>query len=671
MKSFHPITVLNVLLVGTSLLAAITAEANPVAEPLPIQLAAVDAKQSAVLNVPNDDVFRVVPAPTREQIEKARAERKAAVQEARRKAQERVVEKDVSGTKIPVHDEADGQPFTEFKTGSQDMPAVLSDGDVELYKELLRLQRDRRHKEVEKLRGSVKDTLLMGHLDAVRLTHPLVLATYPDLRRWLTLYNDQSPASDVYALALKRRPRNAKDELPTPTWVRREPRKKADDDETPRERAVSTQTLRARLALQNRLKSLRVKGQYTQAIKELDKPATRRLLGDENYFRAGFRLAQTMLNGDRDKAALDLAEKLINQTAQPQPDGLWISGLAAYKQRNYEKAASTFRRLVYSVPPRSPHYARGAWWAARAYDRLDRASMGRVFLAMAMQDPYSFYGLLATEKLGEKVDTDWTRPALTEREKQRLLAIPGIRRVVALVQVGERLLAQREMRTIYDSIPYKMDESLLALSIGLDLPGMSHLIARNLNDRDRPYLAGLFAYPREWKPLGGYRLDRALLFAISRQESAFLPAATSRVGAMGLMQVMPATARHIRDMQGKPPLTRDALYRPEISLMLGQDYLDYLKGQFDGNLVHMIAAYNAGPGSVNKWKADEALRNDPILFIESIPFEETRTYVMKVMANLWMYRSHFYGEENTLSTMVKNQWPNALAMTTRKKKTDG
>ena len=105
---------------------------------------------------------------------------------------------------------------------------------------------------------------------------------------------------------------------------------------------------------------------------------------------------------------------------------------------------------------------------------------------------------------------------------------------------------------------------------------------------------------------------------------------------MGLMQVMPATARHIRDMQGKPPLARDALYRPEISLMLGQDYLDYLKGQFDGNLVHMIAAY-----------------------------------VMKVMANLWMYRSHFYGEENTLSAMVKNQWPNALAMTTRKKKTDG
>jgi soluble lytic murein transglycosylase-like protein len=195
----------------------------------------------------------------------------------------------------------------------------------------------------------------------------------------------------------------------------------------------------------------------------------------------------------------------------------------------------------------------------------------------------------------------------------------------------------------------------LALSVRLSLPQASLTLARNLLDRGKVYMAGLYPTPT-WQPEDGFHVDKGLLFALIRQESGFNPYAKSYVGARGLMQLMPGTAHHVRSMQGLTRLSRNELYNPAKNMKLGQDYLTYLQDEMGGNLVQMIAAYNAGPGNVHRW-ADNLPTDNPLLFIESIPYQETRNYVMHVMSNLWIYHRYFKGKDPILSAMAKNQWP--------------
>jgi soluble lytic murein transglycosylase-like protein len=504
----------------------------------------------------------------------------------------------------------------------------------------------------------------MGNLIAERLLHPNTVSPYDDLQAWLAKYSDQAPARDIYKLANMRRPRGQSHK--SPEVGGKSMGKYGDPDARFKNRndrdepSVASKKTRSRML--RRLKFYRVRGNYDKAIALLNKSTTRDILGGETYAQVSIKLARTLLNNGEFRMAESVSDKAVRDSSSAQPEGLWISGFAAYRQNHYDEAAGTFRRLVYTVPPQSQYYARAAWWASRAYEQLDRGSMSRVFLTMASHDRYSFYGQLALNRMEKQPDFSWVVPRIKTEDRKRLLADPAIRRVIALSQIGEHGLAQEELKAAYERIPYDMDESLLALSIELDLPATSMTLARNLKERNKEYIAGLYPHSRTWQPFGGFKVDQALMFAIMRQESAFNPAISSRVGAMGLMQVMPGTADQVRQMQGKRPVLKTALTRPDFNMSISQDYLIYLQEQMSDNLVHMIASYNAGPGNVRKWIARDGVEDDPILFIESIPFEETRKYVIRVMSNLWVYRTYFYGKTPTLTAMSNNRWPTQVAM---------
>ena len=121
------------------------------------------------------------------------------------------------------------------------------------------------------------------------------------------------------------------------------------------------------------------------------------------------------------------------------------------------------------------------------------------------------------------------------------------------------------------------------------------------------------------------------------------------------MQIMPNTAKYIRDKQQRPHYSDAALYKPSVNLSLGQTYVDYLYDKFDGNAMYVISSYNAGPGNVAKWAAKEVA--DPIAFMELIPFKETRGYVRRVMRNLWMYQERFGERSLELTAIAANRWP--------------
>ncbi len=238
----------------------------------------------------------------------------------------------------------------------------------------------------------------------------------------------------------------------------------------------------------------------------------------------------------------------------------------------------------------------------------------------------------------------------------------GIRRAIALAQIGEKNLAQKEFRHVYPNVPYDMDEALLSLALMLDLPNTAMVLSFNLKEREDIFMAGLYPLSNTWKPRDGFKMDKALMNAIIRQESAFKPSVKSSAGARGLMQVMPATARFIRHKQGKRMYSKAWMTAPDVNLSLGQFYMNYLAEQFDNNVVHMVAAYNGGPGNVRKWMKSLPEDVDPMLFIESIPFVETRNYVIKVVSNLWIYRHRMYGEAPSLQAMAFGQWPTQVAM---------
>jgi soluble lytic murein transglycosylase len=163
-------------------------------------------------------------------------------------------------------------------------------------------------------------------------------------------------------------------------------------------------------------------------------------------------------------------------------------------------------------------------------------------------------------------------------------------------------------------------------------------------------LTGLFPVP-PYNPDGGYRIDSSLVLAFARIESRFQVQATSPVGARGLMQVMPATAAK---MGVSDP---DTLYDPGVALSVGQRYIEQLLTHLDGNLLELGGAYNAGPLAVDRWRSTKAGGNDPLLFVESIPVAETRSYVKRLMVYHWLYRRRFGQDAQSLEETASGQWP--------------
>ena len=152
--------------------------------------------------------------------------------------------------------------------------------------------------------------------------------------------------------------------------------------------------------------------------------------------------------------------------------------------------------------------------------------------------------------------------------------------------------------------------------------------------------SGLYPIP-PWRPAAGFEIDRALIYAIIRQESRFNPRAESRDGAQGLMQILPSTANYVvrqRRFQGRG---RRKLLEPAVNMDIGQRYIAYLLKQegVEGDLFRLAVAYNGGPGNLLKWLRQMGRMDDPLLFIESIPSLETRHFIERVIANLWIYRA--------------------------------
>jgi len=333
----------------------------------------------------------------------------------------------------------------------------------------------------------------------------------------------------------------------------------------------------------------------------------------------------------------------------------WVAGLAAWRQKDCLNAGIAFEQVAGRA--RDPEMmAAGLYWASRADMVCNHPERIEPRLRSAARMKESFYGLIAQAALGIG-DDGAASVKLTANDWASIGAIPNVRRATALAEVGETELADTLLRYQARIGLSRDHESLIHLAARLNLPAAQIWLAQNGPSGAQLSAAARYPMPG-WTPASGWQVDKALVFAHALQESQFRTNATSPAGARGVMQLMPATAQMVARHQGLS-LDAAALSQPATSIALGQAYLRELadNASCGGLLPKVIAAYNAGPNSVANWNARGRNLADPLLFIESIPYGETRAYVAIVLRNYWMYQRQSGAKPASLLAITQGLWP--------------
>lgn len=305
-----------------------------------------------------------------------------------------------------------------------------------------------------------------------------------------------------------------------------------------------------------------------------------------------------------------------------------------------------------ALPPQTRSDERWRYWKARSLAELGRSKEADA-LFQALAEERSYYGFLAADQVDAPYNLHHAEVPATESELTEMLGRPGIQRAHELYRLDRLTSARREWRFV---------------TRGLDRRGLQ--VAAKLADHWDWHDRAIFTLAKTdyWEDLelrfplthrrqierqaDNTELDSAWVFAVVRQESAFMHDARSRAGALGLMQLMPATAKdQARRMRPRPSWKRRHLLEPDNNIRLGAAYLSRVFEDLYHHPVLATAAYNAGPNRVKQWLPDSELPAD--LWIELIPFSETRTYVRRVMTYTVIYEHRLQEEPTRISARLR------------------
>lgn len=560
----------------------------------------------------------------------------------------------VSAQSTPALETASLPRGDDAEDTGRTLPRVLSEADAALYGEVFALQREGNWRAADKRIARLSDKVLMGHVLYQRYMHPTAYRSkYKELKDWMAAYADHPDAMRIYRLALRRQPKGWRSPK-RPVRIDAEQvsvKQKSVSRSKPRlSRAQRKLAYRASV----RVKSLVRRERPTQALKLLGADAYRRL-DPVSYDRNLAIIARGYYHAGKDEKALETAGRAIQRSGTAAPYAYWWAGLAAWRLEKYGVAARHFSEMARAE--HVPEWSRSgaAYWAARAF--LNGRAPARVseMLGLGAGFPHTFYGMLSLQARDGDSPFDWALPRLGPIELALLDRIPSAHRALALIEAGQTVRAESELKRLTGAPSAELTRVLLALVGKANLPDVAIRLGFKLQrTRGERYDAALYPLPG-WTPQGGYKVDQALIFAFMRQESRFKTNAKSRRGAAGLMQLMPATARFIAQKR----TSRQALFDPERNIALGQKYIRHLLADttVGGNLFFATTAYNAGPGNLRKWQREVDYRDDPLLFIESIRSRETRNFVERVMTNFWIYRLRLGQSVPSLEAVAAGEWP--------------
>jgi soluble lytic murein transglycosylase len=532
-------------------------------------------------------------------------------------------------------------------------PQVLSAEDVALYKQVMAAERKGDHARAGALFAKIGDTSLRGYAEAQHLLSARRVTVAP-LVEWLRDNRELAVADRIYRLAVAHSTRKIRrhrktitvavvTNIPAPLGVGRRTGG-YEDLELPEPWPSSDA---ARAVMPGILAAIKA-GQPDQALGLMQQATPNCPPADVAVM--AHRIASSYRAEGRDADAYRLAISISDPNIlQGVPQLMWDAGFAAYRLGDWANAEAWLEKLSETISAQNSLRAQGAFWAARAHMQSGDPLKVVTLLNFAAEKEPSFYGLIAERMLGIDTQTGFADAVLNQGDFRALMAVPAARRAVALWQIGETEFVGPELNRAFVGNDERLDPAMAALARAIGVPNIE-LRASEASASRGIMLTGLFPVP-PYSPEGGYTLDNSLVLAFARIESRFQVAATSPVGARGLMQVMPDTARRLGVSDP------DSLYQPGAALAVGQRYIAQLLERLDGNLLELGGAYNAGPSAVSRWRNTKAGGNDPLLFVESIPVAETRSYVKRVMLYHWLYRRRFGQDAKSLDDTASGQWP--------------
>ncbi len=320
------------------------------------------------------------------------------------------------------------------------------------------------------------------------------------------------------------------------------------------------------------------------------------------------------------------------------------------------QAWGTVRDAIQAMPESLAQRPEWIYWLGRAYKAGGRTTdADALFGKIAGQA--NFYGNLADEELGKSVSAPNKATPPSSDELRLAAESRALQRALALFRLDMRTEAVREWNWALRGMD---DRALLAAA---ELAKRNRIWDRAINTADRTRnehdysLRFLAPYGDQIRPAARQQsLDDAWVYGLMRQESRFITSARSTVGASGLMQLMPATAKWVAKKIGMQDYHPGRVNETEVNVLLGTSYMRLVMENLDNHPVLASAAYNAGPGRAKRWRGDQPMEG--AIYAETIPFSETRDYVKKVMSNAVYYSAQFNGRPDSLKTRLGVVAPN-------------
>ena len=379
----------------------------------------------------------------------------------------------------------------------------------------------------------------------------------------------------------------------------------------------------------------------------LDRSKTSASLGDPAAWadrRAT--LARNLMRAGQPRDAYKVAARSHLTEGQDYADLEFLAGFIALRKLNDPDTALTHFANLKAAVATPISLSRALYWQGRAYEAKGEKKSAKTAYSEAAQNQTAYYGLLAAERLGLNLDVGLladNRPADWRTASFAASSVFQVARL--LVRAGDRSLAKRFLLHLAERLSSGELDQLADYALEANEPHIAVLIAKQAAERG-------IILPRAYFPITDLVPDdlpvsRALALSISRRESEFDAAVISPAGARGLMQVMPGTAKQIAPTAGLPYEPGRLTSDPAYNVALGSTYLRKLIDEFGPALALVASGYNAGPGRPRSWIADfgdpRRADVDVVDWVETIPFTETRTYVMRVVESIVIYRAKLKG----------------------------
>lgn len=535
-----------------------------------------------------------------------------------------------------------------------DLPQVLSDVDASLYKQIFELQDKEKINTAVRVQNQIADKLLFNEILYQRYISDTYRTRGKEIETWMEQYYDMPGAQRMQKLATIKKAVVRKARVPnmisgsesietaqSENWTAKKYSDDADKKINQFKRAIRS-------------------GSSKVARGILEDKKFKKDLTESDYGRLAGRLAYLYYtNGE-----MELAKKWGFVSADEKSEyGLWTMGLIYFKEEKYAESQKYFSQILELKQINNARKTEAAFWAGRAADYAGKIKDAKAYWRIAANYPMAFYGALSATMLGQQPQYEFFENNMTDEDVDVLSQTKYGKMALALLQVGRKDRAEEYLKyLITPKVSDKVLHSVNSVASAYGLPRVSIQSASVMKDRgileidDNIIYSAQYPLP-DWEPMGGWSIDRALLLAITKQESNFRTSAKSGAGANGVMQLMPSTAKRVA-RANKLDITQMDMNNPEHNMFLGQQYIVDLLAHpnIENSIIKMLAAYNAGMGTMVKFEKS-FYTYDPLLYIESFPAYETRSYIKRVMSNLWLYRARLNQPLTSMKELANGNWP--------------